>query len=150
MTLLNFKINRMKNKNPLWTILCLTVLSFFVPQQLSSQIIDSTTIWQNLSELSIEKNKVDDANAMPAESMSIAGDTASSKNINLNVIDDPNFLEYRLKPEQIKLIFPEVVYKINNKYVIDYYSLFPIIIELLVDQQKQINNLQIKLNKLNN
>jgi hypothetical protein len=93
----------------------------------------------------VEKNKkFTEINSV----QSSQSDTATVEPPQQIVLDNPNAYEYRLDPDQIRMIYPEIVFKVDDKYVIDYYSLFPIIIELLNKQQILIEDLQLQIDNL--
>ena len=135
----------MKKKSVLQSIL-LFGLCCIGPQLLHSQVFDASTSLKSLSGLTVEKNRmfpVEEANEAAKNDSSFVQPPSKVS------LDNPQSYEYRFVPSQIKVLFPEIVYKVDDTEVIDYYSLFPILFEMILTQQNQIEELKIQIEKLN-
>ena len=136
----------MKKENVLIKkLIFLVVMAFLSPHFLHSQVIDAAASLNSLSELKIEKQKM-----FPDSEIEVNAKSDSSYVIPVDKVslDNPLSYEYRLDPVQIKAIFPEIVFKVEGEDIIDYYSLFPILFELINNQQKQIEVLKVEIEKL--
>ena len=135
----------MKNAHVLLKVILLFLIAFLSPKFLQAQVIDASKSLESLSGLTVEKQKMFPEAEFTKD---VKSDSSFVKPVDRISIDNPLSYEYRLDPQQIKLIFPEIVFKVDGKDMIDYYSLFPILFELINNQQKQIEELKIEIEKL--
>lgn len=140
-------MKKMKKMYGLTKLILVFIVTSLHPGQLNAQVDEIGPTMKNISTIKVEKQKM-----FPMENVKEAkeNDTTFVQPPNQLSIDNPEVYHYSLDPQQVKSIFPEIVYLANGQLIIDYYSLFPIMLELMQDQQKQIDELKNQLEALKN
>ena len=114
-------------------------------QKIEAQVIDAGAALETLESLNPQKIQMFKDQL---ETEKIKSDTGFVESQSKVLPENLNSYSYRLDPLNVKEIFPEIVYKQGEEYYIDYYSLFPILFNLISEQQKQISELKTQLEEI--
>jgi len=135
----------MKKKQVPLKLILLFIMVCMNALPLHSQVIDVASALKSLTALKAEKQQMfpltDEGLTTKADSVAVQPQSKVS-------IDNPEAFQYRFDPMQMKSVFPEIVYSDRDNLIIDYYSLFPIMLELIIHQQQQIEELKSQVEEL--